>query len=269
MIREKILLTVLTYPLPSISYDESFCTAGFKEDGSMIRIYPVPFSHYKDLHKYSIIELTIKKRKKGDFRPESYSPVDYNLKDLKVIDKIKTDNEWKKRKDLCLKNVYYDFDILINDSREPKYTSLAVFKPKEIIDFIIEDDEKEWKPEWKAKMNQMKLFDDPSNKIELEKIPYKFKYHFKDSANKIHKLQILDWEVGMLYRNCLRASEGNEREALEKVRQKYFDEFIKRDIYLFLGTTLEWHHRKSKNPFVIIGVFYPPKATEHTEPLFA
>jgi hypothetical protein len=42
--------------------------------------------------------------------------------------------------------------------------------------------------------------------------------------------------------------------------EKYFDDIAcKRDVYFFLGTSKYWHIRKSKNPFMIIGVFYPPK----------
>lgn len=268
MSREKILLTVLTYPQPSLNYDDSFCTAGFNENGAMIRLYPVPFERYTDLRKYSFIELDIKIRGKGDPRPESYSPLDYNLRDLKVLGQVNTKNDWAERKNLCLKNVYEDFDELIEESKEPKYKSLAVFKPKEIIDFKVEADEREWKREWKEKMNQMKIFENMEKKQVLEKIPYKFKYHFKDSKNKVHKLIVLDWEAGMLYRNCLVRANGNEKEAAEKVRQKYFEEFQKKEIHFFLGTTLEWHLRKAHNPFVIIGVFYPPKTIERSPSLF-
>ncbi len=31
-------------------------------------------------------------------------------------------------------------------------------------------------------------------------------------------MRILDWETGMLYRNCLKGAHGKEDEALEKVR---------------------------------------------------
>ena len=68
------------------------------------------------------------------------------------------------------------------------------------------------------------------------------------------------WEIGALYWNCLRRAEGDEEVALEKVKQKYWDNFTtKKDLYLFLGTTLQWHRRRSANPFVIVGVFYPPQ----------
>jgi len=267
VIRKKIFLTVLTYPLPSLSYDDSFCAAGFFEDGSMIRLYPLPFAKYRLLHKYSEIELDIKKRSKGDFRTESYSPADFNLKDLKILNKIDTSNEWNKRRSMCLNNVYYDYDKLLNDSKAPLNISLAVYKPKEIIDFIVEDDNREWKKSWIAKMNQTKIFEDTSSVLKLDKIPFKFKYHFIDN-NKSHKLSILDWEAGVLYRNCLKSSDGSESNAIDKVRQKYLVEFKKRDVYFFLGTTLEWHIRRVLNPFVIIGVFYPPYPKEQPPSLF-
>jgi len=53
-------------------------------------------------------------------------------------------------------------------------------------------------------------------------------------------------------------ADEDEKVALEKVRLKYETEFLKeKDIYLFLGTTREWHMKRAKNPFIIIGVFYP------------
>lgn len=75
---------------------------------------------------------------------------------------------------------------------------------------------------------------------------------------------IEDWEIGMLYWNCLKQCNGNEKQANDLVRKKYFDDFcLNKDIHLFLGTTLQFHSR-SLNPFVIIGVFVPPKLKERT-----
>ena len=65
------------------------------------------------------------------------------------------------------------------------------------------------------------------------------------------------WEIGMLYFNCLKRTNGDEKKAIINVRKKYYDDFLKKDLYLFLGTTLA-HHNVSINPFLIIGVFYPP-----------
>jgi len=67
---------------------------------------------------------------------------------------------------------------------------------------------------------------------------------------------ISDWEAAKLYWNCLKKHDNDEKKACDDVRKKYMDEFSKKDIYLFLGTTKE-HHVKSRNPFIVIGVFYP------------
>lgn len=268
MSRKKILITVTAYPLPSRSYDELVCTAGFDEAGNFIRIYPVPLKFLQGLkeekglksYKYSKIELDLKKRT-DDFRPESYSPVKYDFSDVEVIDRLGTENNWDKRKKTCLNNsIYTNIKTLIDDSKDPKNVSLAVFKPTEILDFIHEDDTRDWKDEWKELRNQGDLFGGEDPEKMIPKIPYKFYYKFKDDAENISKLMIEDWELGALYWNCLRSSKNDEVETLKKVKQKFFDELAKkRDLYLFLGTTKQWHQRRASNPFVIIGVFYPPK----------
>lgn len=273
MPRLRVLITVTTYPLPSRSYDELVCTAGILENGEWIRIYPVPLEFMRGMKikgsfrrfKYTWIELDLKRRIKDDFCPESYSPVDYSFKDLEVFDSLGTNNFWQERKEICLKNVYTNLETLIAESREPTNKSLATFKPKQIIKFRAVQDDREWKPEWKAQLQQLQLdfknTSESSKKRELiRKLPYKFYYDFIDENDKLSKMMIEDWEIGELFWNCLKDSNGDEEVAVEKVKQKYYDTFTqKNDIFLFLGTTNEWHRRRSPNPFVIIGVFYPLK----------
>jgi len=68
---------------------------------------------------------------------------------------------------------------------------------------------------------------------------------------------IEDWEIGQLFWRSLRKYDDDEIRACEAVKKKFLDNFAKtKDIYFFLGTT-QVHHFKSKNPFVIIGIFYP------------
>jgi hypothetical protein len=266
---KKILITVTTYPLPSRSYDELVCTAGVLEDGSWIRIYPIPLSFLNQVKqdigfkKYTWIELDVEKRTSSDFRPESYSPNNYNIKILKTID---TKNYWQERKNFCLNNIYTNKSKLISNSQSPTNVSLATFKPSKIVDFIIEDDEREWKDEWKELRKQKDLFADIDSDPEkiIPKVPYKFYYVFEDDEGVSSKLMIEDWEIFELYKNCLKRT-NNEKEAIKQVREKYFVSFIKKnDVFLFLGTTMQWHRRRSRNPFVIIGVFYPLKKQQFT-----
>ncbi len=46
--KQRILVTVKTYPTLSRKYGETVCTAGIGEDGTWIRIYPVPFRRERD-----------------------------------------------------------------------------------------------------------------------------------------------------------------------------------------------------------------------------
>lgn len=265
----KILITVTTYPLPSRSYDELVCTAGILEDGSWIRIYPVPLSFLNQVkqdtgfQKYTWIEIDIQKRN-DDFRPESFSPLNYNIK---ISQKLGTHNFWEERKKLCLKNVYTNKKQLIEDSKDPKNISLATFKPSKIIGFDVEEDDSEWKDEWVALRLQKDLFaeiDSDPEKL-IPKVPFKFYYIFEDDEGVSSRLMIEDWEIFELYKNCLKRNNNDKIKAIELVKAKYFDTFTKEnDIYLFLGTTMKWHRRRATNPFVIIGVFYPKIKTQFT-----
>ncbi len=270
MARKKVLLTVTTYPLPSRSYDELVCTAGLLEDGSWIRIYPVPLSFLMnmsrsgemDVRKYTWIELDLERHQK-DFRPESHSPPTRTFESMKVLWHLGPDANWAARKEVCLKKMYTNLTKLIADSQEPTNVSLATFKPARIIGFDVEEDTRDWKPVWQELRQQLDLFAEGAQeepKQMIPKLPYKFFYRFVDEEGRESRMMIEDWEIGQLYWNCLRRANGDEQVALEKVREKYEHTFLtKHDIHLFLGTTQKFHAMRAPNPFVIIGVFYPKR----------
>ncbi|HLW10971.1 MAG TPA: hypothetical protein VKX35_11245 [Fermentimonas sp.] len=273
----KVLVSVKTYPTLSEKYDELVCTAGFREDGSWIRIYPVPFrklDYSNRYNKWEWIEMDLVKNTK-DFRPESYRPADLT-KEIKRGGKVSTENGWFDRKELCFKNkVYTNLTELIAEAKDKEIsTSLAIVKPKEIIDFVWEPCDSEWDRRKldtiKAMQLQGELFDLEDTKEifnVVRKLPYKFSYIFTTEDDIQRKIMVEDWEIGQLYWNCLSQEKGDEAKALEKVKHKYFDTFLKRDLHFFMGTTREFHY-VGKNPFIIIGVFYPPKVEAHQMKLF-
>ena len=142
--REKVLITVKKYPTLSEKYGELVCTAGVKEDGSWIRIYPFPFRRFKEYRrfkKYTWIELPLR-RNSSDPRPESYRPAGWD--EIKILETIGTKNNWEARKKIILKdNIYNNIDLLIKRAKENQL-SLAVFKPTEILDFTWDEVDKEW-----------------------------------------------------------------------------------------------------------------------------
>ena len=263
----KVFITVKTYPTLSKKYDELVCTAGVLDDGSWVRIYPLPFRKldYENRYKkYQWLEAPLVKNE-SDPRPESYKIQD--ITKVKLIGEVVgTQDSWHERKKIIFaKNpVFTDLTELIEKANNNDL-SLAIFKPKEIQDFIIEKTERKWSKEslehLKSKARQLSFFQ-TEEEIEKEfsvvdKLPYKFSYCFKDVNGRESKLMIENWEIGMLYWNCLKRVDENENEAIEMVKNKYMREFSKKDIYLFLGTTRRFHGWAS-NPFVIIDVFYPP-----------
>lgn len=267
----KVLITVKTYPLPSSKYEELVCTAGLMEDGKWIRIYPIPFRslpYGKRFSKFQWIQLNLIRNSIKDFRPESYRPIGDAANSIKLLEHwdTKTKGNWERRKEIVFKEVFTNFNELIKLSYSDQPKSLATIKPLEIIDFEIEEDERDWKQQWQSLYEQYNLFDmdkDGENflKDKLNKVPYKYFYKFiTEGDDKPRRMMIEDWEIGALYWNSLKSAEGDEVAANELVKKRYFEEFLRdKDLYLFVGTTLQYHRRKAPNPFVIIGVFYPPK----------
>ena len=261
----KILITVKTYPAISTKYDELVCTAGFLENGSWIRIYPIQFRnkpYTEQYKKYQWIELDIVKNN-GDFRPESYRPVSIDTP-VEPKDIIKPDGgTWEARRKYVMNKVYTNLSTLIQEAKDKDIcTSLAVFKPTEVLDFVFEEEkEREWSTKKLVQFNQLNLFESNTEKKlkVVRKLPYKFSFVFIDDEGRKSKLMIEDWETGELYWNCLRRHDGDEKKACADVRKKYFDDFAKtKDLHFFLGTT-KVHHYVSPNPFIIIGTFHPKK----------
>jgi len=267
----KVFITVKTYPTISKKYDELVCTAGILDDGSWIRIYPLPFRKldFDDRYKkYQWIEAPLVKNT-SDIRPESYKVTDIDKVRL-LGEPVGTKQGWVERKEIIFRKnkVYTDLATLIGKANNNEL-SIAIFKPTQILDLIIKETDREWSKDkleiLRDKASQLSLFqseDEVRKEFNaVDKLPYKFSYHFKDISGKESKLMIEDWEIGMLYWNCLKQTKGNEKKALELVKNKYIDDFLKKDISFFLGTTKQFHGW-AKNPFVIIGVFYPPATNQ-------
>jgi len=251
---KRILITVKTYPNPSKSYQETVCTAGFDEDKNWVRIYPINFrakpieQQYK---KFQWIEVDLIKTSGRDFRPESYHLADME-QEIQTMEQIKS---WDVRNEFMLHNVFDSMDKLLSASQAPHNVSLATYKPAEIIKAHYEADKRDWDKEQSDYFAQLSIFD--FDQKPLKKLPYKFKYMFVDGQGTRHDMQVLDWEIGALYWNCIHNSE-TEQHACDKVVEKLHEIANKKELFLVLGTTLDHHQRRLTNPFTIVGLYYPP-----------
>jgi hypothetical protein len=265
MNKERVLITVKTYPTLSRKYGETVCTAGVREDGSWVRIYPVPFRRLDEKEQYSKfhwLECRLV-RNPSDPRPETFRPVDET--ELQPVNFVDTSDNWRERRRILLKvaRVYNRLEDLITGAKANRL-SLAVFKPTRVLDFFWEAEDREWDPDKVRQMReatkQYDLFADNTwrNTFKLiTKLSYSFSYTFEDVDGRQSEMQVLDWEAGALYWDCLRSVDGDETKALAKVRQKYFDEFTQKDVHFFLGTTQQFHFI-APNPWVVVGVFPIP-----------
>ncbi len=248
--RLRVLITVKAYPVPSVKYEELVCTAGVLEDRSFVRLYPIDyrFRPYDQWYrKYQWIEVDAVKNP-NDPRPESYRPVG----EITCLgNPLPTTHHWAERKRFVLAK---GTQTMCHLSKHTKQTSvsLGIIQPREIMGFdIIQDTSDSWSRE---EFYQLRLFTPPHRP--LEKIPYKFYYHFKcqDPECKGHRMMIEDWEVGQLYRS--ERDRFNDRDkACAQVRKKFLDQICaqKNDTHFFVGTVLQY------GTWVILGTFYPKK----------
>jgi hypothetical protein len=248
MDKQRLLITVKTYPTLSRKYGETVCTAGIRPDGTWVRMYPVPFRRLNEIEQYKKfdwIECHLR-RHTADPRPETFRPVDFS--ELEAIGHMGTGQGWRERRELVLKtaDVYDRLDRLVAAAKSNE-ASLAVFRPTDVLDFFSEEEGRNWNPdrlrEMRERNDQLDLFDDNSWRHTFEiipKLPYSFSYRFKDAVGKVSEMQVLDWETGALFWNCVKAAGGDEAIALAKVREKYFDEFRRTDLHLRPSSSTSW-----------------------------
>lgn len=95
----------------------------------------------------------------NEFSPDSFRPKSIDT-EIKVVGHINTTNNWNTRKKVCLGKIYYNLTELIAEAKNKAiFTSLAVFKPTEILDFTAELVGREWDKGKLAKLNQLNLFE--------------------------------------------------------------------------------------------------------------
>ncbi len=252
--KTKVLITVMTYPLPSRGYQELVCTAGVTEAGEWVRLYPVDYRYRpqnQKFRKYQWIELELAARGSGnDNRKESRKP---DLDSIRLVGApLDTHDAWRSRRKIIDRLPVHTV-LQLQALHDQDKTSIGIVRPKRVLDLTIEDADREWKPEWQQLYNQLLLFGPPPKP--LAKIPFKFSYVFEcEDGQKPHNAMIEDWELGVLYLNEL-ARLGDEKKAAVSVRHKFLDELCAhdRDTRFFMGTVFPY------NTWVVVGVFWPPK----------
>lgn len=258
---ERILILAKTYPSPSAQYIETSCVAGISEDGSMRRLFPVPFRMIEEgqqFKKWQWIQARIEKASK-DHRPESHK---IYVDTIDCGDKIDTRMEWEARWQWLDKiPSFCSFDA-IEVTRLTDGLSIGLLRPKRLLGLeITKARSADWTEEEKAKLTQEQMQFDLFNESEakaqvkaLRKVPFDFYFRYlcdTPEGEKVFRHKIVDWEAGALYWNCKR-SHGAGWEA--PFRAKLEQNLGARDLMFLMG-----NQHRFQDQWLIISLIYPPK----------
>jgi hypothetical protein len=259
--QEEIFVIAKTYPTRSKKYKELVCTAGINKNGDWVRIYPIPFrslEEYRKFKKYTWISAEIVPDS-SDPRPESHK---INTSSIEILEHIPPEDNWILRKQLILEKsrVYTNLKEIIEKANTKNQLSLCTFLPTKYLGVeILENQAKEpTQEEEKAFKNANRtLFDTEVCEVEftgMPYIPYKFKIKFEDDEGTVSSMSVIDWEFSQLYLYYAKKPQVGAQKVKEKI-----ESLFEKDMHLFLGTMRQMHGW-TKNPYTIIGVFYPPKS---------
>lgn len=260
------LPVVKAYPALSRTYGEVSCVAGVEmvPDGPRwIRLYPVPFRALDDSQqfgKYQPLRVRVATHR-GDRRPETRRP---DRDSIEILgEPISTKDGWAMRRRFVEPLIAPSMcEILRRQKRDG--TSLGVFRPKRVVDLLIEpadisDEKRRIARVWAAQPSLLDGLgsDERTHQLrELELIPWTFKYRYEchDSGCGSHTQSIIDWEIAQYYRNVRRFSDWPERMKARWLAQLCAPD---RDTAFFVGN--QHQHLSS---FLVLGVWWPERRPE-------
>lgn len=263
-VRAKVLVTVKTYPTPSLHYMETVCVAGVRLDTptpEWVRLYPIPFrteSFDYPFAKYQVLDLVMQHRGAKDPRPESFSP---DLQKIQLGETVPTRRNWAQRRELLGDLIGATTTCeLIAINRETTMDqpapSLGLVKPINPRITAIEPGAA-WndRQQLKADRAAMPTLFSPDAEIKhkLEPPAYVIKLHYKCETAGCpgHRPTILDWEVGSAafwWRKRYPAHEIPER--LQAKWEELMGE--DRDTHFYIGNQ---HQRR--HAFSVLGIWSP------------
>jgi hypothetical protein len=257
---KRALVVVRTYPVPAEGTIESSCTAAITDHGEWLRVFPVPWRLLRPeqkFRKYQWVDFRVTKAR-DDPRLESYHLVHDGVRIQSS--ELSTARAWRARKDIVFPLQAHCLCCLAKQRDAQQYPTLGFIRPGSILKLRIGPDEASWTEAQLGMLRQQHFFAE-TPEHELEKIPFKFYYVFRcpEASCTGHTLMCTDWEMSQSYRSW---STKYGEDWQQKFRQKYETEMMaERDTHFFVGTVASHPNR-----WIIIGLFYPPKEPESSQP---
>ncbi|NNG01243.1 MAG: hypothetical protein HKM93_17765 [Desulfobacteraceae bacterium] len=264
MEKRNVLVVVKTYPEISRKYTETVCTAGIDaETKKLVRLYPIRFRYLEgdqQFRKYQWIKVHLTKAL-SDPRPESHH---IDTDSIEIGEVMPVGRMWDERHAWLINDhTLFPSVEALRAAQVESSVSLGIVKPGKVHRVVIQSrDVNEVKSAISKKdsvINQLDLFE---TKKDLYILPVRIMIEFScnDPACTGHKMSILDWEFGQLYRNVAKS-----RNWQVKIESKIMNEIFgaERDTYIILGNMAA--HPQT---FCVLGFFWPPKAPSRQKQLF-
>jgi hypothetical protein len=250
----KVLIWGKTYPELSSKYVETVCTGGCREDGSPIRLYPVPLRYLdtgKQYKLYEWIEVAVEKSR-SDPRPESYK---VNPDKITRVGHLDTERgTWRSRRSIVFRDLRWQFSSIgaLKAAQISSGRSFGIVTPAKIEEVKLVPKSSRDKVDYEAKMIEVQSQGDffrPEYK-ELEfllqdiHLLWRCAESCSECRRKPHNMKVLDW--GLL--------ELGRRDGWEKAKRRLEEIANLRtyDFKIFMG-----NFRLHPQVFGIIGLWYP------------
>lgn len=246
----RVLIWGKTYPELSAHHTETVCTGGRFEDGSPVRLYPVPFRYLTGPDRYRLyswIEVPVARSAK-DPRPESRK---IRPDQLRVRDWLGTEQGWAERRRVIFRNSSWHFGCLddLRVAQQESRRSLGMVRVGSVDDVALESrppaDERRHAEKLASIKERSDLFD--AQVKDLAYVSFRVRIRWRcDGGSRCpgHSASVLDW--GLI--------ELGRREGANQARRKMEDlaDVSRFDLHLYMGNLF-------RRPwiFTCIGMWYP------------
>jgi hypothetical protein len=252
----RILIWGKTYPELSDRYSETVCTGGCFEDGTPVRIYPIPLRYlpkHRQYRLYDWIEVPVAPSTKHR-RPESFKA---RSEALRVLGHLDPERGWQERRKVIFANRSWHYECLedLKLAERRQKTSMGFVKAGAIEWVKLEERTDEERKHHEAKLarlqSKLDLFG-PAQR-DLAFYPYKVRVGWRcarlDGARACpgHTATVLDWGLGELGR----------REGPKKALARMEDvcNLERHDLRFYVG-----NFKAHPKNFGIVGLWFPLRA---------
>lgn len=259
----RVLIWGKTYPELSSKYVETVCTGGVREDGTPVRLYPVPLRYLDTGQRYELydwIEAPVEKSS-SDPRPESFKVDSHHISRVGHID---PKGSWAARRDFIFKDLSWQFGSVrdLKEAQRRTQRSLGIVHPGTVEDVRLVPKGAQERAEYESKLaeiqSQQDLFHPQYKELEFLTHDIKLRWRCLDSCpeckNRPHDMKALDWGLLELAR----------REGWVKAEKKLeeISDLRTHDFRIFMG-----NFRLHSHIFGIIGMWYPKVQLQTSLPL--